>query len=110
MLAGDSPQESEEGMIVISLEFWILALVLVLALPAGVWAAELAELKALAERLYQQGRYEAAIPLVQQALALARQQFGEDHPATAKAYNNLAILYQAMGRNAAAEPLSRKAL
>jgi tetratricopeptide (TPR) repeat protein len=51
------------------------------------------------------GRYEAALPLYEQALEIRKAELGERHPSTATGLNNLAELYRAMGRYAAAEPL-----
>ncbi|TRV63677.1 MAG: CHAT domain-containing protein [Microcystis panniformis Mp_MB_F_20051200_S9] len=44
--------------------------------------------------LYQsQGRYSEAEPLYKQALAISKQQLGDNHPDTATSLNNLALLY-----------------
>ena len=43
--------------------------------------------------LYQQGRYEQAIPVARELLQKVKAQYGENHPKTATAYNNLAELY-----------------
>ena len=60
--------------------------------------------------LYNQGRYGEAEPLYQQALAIMREQLGEQHPHTATSLNNLAVLYKAQGRYDEAEPLYQQAL
>ncbi len=60
--------------------------------------------------LYQQGRYAEAIEVAEEALKVARESFGPDHPDVATTLNNLAMLYYAQGRYAEAEPLSQRAL
>jgi CHAT domain-containing protein len=61
--------------------------------------------------LYQsQGRYSEAEPLYKQALAIRKQQLGDNHPDTATSLNNLAALYQSQGRYSEAEPLYKQAL
>jgi len=84
--------------------------------PSELSAEETAELEE-AERLhqqiiqlYQQGQYQAAIPLAQQALAIRERLLGTDHPAVATSLNNLASLYQDMGNYVAAEPLYQRSL
>nr|WP_187329212.1 CHAT domain-containing tetratricopeptide repeat protein [Halomicronema hongdechloris] len=60
--------------------------------------------------LYQAGRYQEAIPLAEEALAIRRQQLGERHPDVAASLNNLAALYEAQGRYGEAEPLYQESL
>jgi tetratricopeptide (TPR) repeat protein len=60
--------------------------------------------------LYQRAQYPQAEPLYQQALAIAEQQLGPEHPHTAGSLNNLAELYRAQGKYAEAEPLLKRAL
>jgi tetratricopeptide (TPR) repeat protein len=76
-------------------------------------AAELQEVEQLNQQgfqLYQQGQYEAAIPLAQRALEIRERLFGADHPDVATSLNNLAVLYHAQGRYSAAEPLYQRSL
>ncbi|TRV53305.1 MAG: tetratricopeptide repeat protein [Microcystis panniformis Mp_MB_F_20080800_S26D] len=61
-------------------------------------------------QLYQQGKYNEAIPLAEQALAIIKQQLGDNHPLTAQSLNNLALLYDSQGRYSEAEPLYKEAL
>jgi CHAT domain-containing protein len=49
-------------------------------------------------------------PLLQKALDIRRQVLGEDHPDTARSYNNLAMNLHAQGKYAEAGPLLQKAL
>ncbi|GCA91701.1 putative O-linked N-acetylglucosamine transferase, SPINDLY family [Microcystis aeruginosa 11-30S32] len=74
---------------------------------------KLAEAERLTQQviqLYQQGKYNEAIPLAEQALAIIKQQLGDNHPLTAQSLNNLAGLYRVQGRYSEAEPLYKEAL
>uniref|UniRef100_UPI0035D42D43 CHAT domain-containing tetratricopeptide repeat protein n=2 Tax=Microcystis aeruginosa TaxID=1126 RepID=UPI0035D42D43 len=74
---------------------------------------KLAEAERLTQQviqLYQQGKYNEAIPLAEQALAIRKQQLGDNHPDTAASLNNLAGLYLSQGRYSEAEPLLKQAL
>lgn len=62
------------------------------------------------DELYRAGRFSEALPLAEEALRLAEQRSGPQHPDVASRLNDLAILYRAMGRYAEAEPLYRRAL
>jgi tetratricopeptide (TPR) repeat protein len=72
----------------------------------------LAEARQLNEEvgaLFQRGRYQQAVPLVQESLAIHKQALGERHPDYAATLNSLAVLYQYQGDYAKAEPLFRQA-
>ena len=56
------------------------------------------------------GDYAKAEPLYQRALKIFEKALGPDHPDTATALTNLAVLYRAMGDYAKAEPLYQRAL
>ncbi|MFM6511617.1 MAG: tetratricopeptide repeat protein [Microcystis panniformis] len=74
---------------------------------------KLAEAERLTQQviqLYQQGKYNEAIPLAEQALTIRKQQLGDNHPLTAQSLNNLALLYYSQGRYSEAEPLYKEAL
>jgi tetratricopeptide (TPR) repeat protein len=60
--------------------------------------------------LYGQARYDEAIPLAQQALAIRKKVLGSEHPDTAISVTNVAAMYQAMGAYVEAEPLYQQAL
>jgi tetratricopeptide (TPR) repeat protein len=60
--------------------------------------------------LFQQGRYEDAIPLAQKAADLVEKTFGPEHPNLAFCLNNLAKLYRSLGDYAKAEPLYQRSL
>ncbi len=68
------------------------------------------QLDAQIAELYRQGRYEESIPLAQRALEIAENALGTEHPRTAVALNNLALLYCETGAYAKAEPLYQRAL
>ena len=83
-----------------------LALAQTAADPGERWQA----LNARVVQAYQAGDYASGSRLAEQAYELARETFGERHPATLGSLNNLAFLYQAQGRYGEAEPLYRQAL
>ena len=88
---------------------------LVLLCTGGAVAEDdaLGRAEALANRgseLEQQGRYDDAIPLTSDALAIREKMLGSDHPDVAKSLNNLAALYVEKGRFAEAEPLYQRSL
>ena len=56
------------------------------------------------------GKYAAAEPYAHKALALGEIELGRNHPDVAKSLNNLAELYQHLGRNNEAEPLYKRSL
>ncbi|AUX41105.1 hypothetical protein SOCE26_025100 [Sorangium cellulosum] len=60
--------------------------------------------------LYDQGRFDAAIPLAQRALAIREKALGREHPQVATSLHDLAGLYLAKGDHARAEPLYLRAL
>ncbi|MEN3336130.1 MAG: hypothetical protein V7641_5495 [Blastocatellia bacterium] len=61
-------------------------------------------------QLYGAGKYDAALPLAERALAINEKVLGAGHPDTAEPLNNLALLYQAKGDYAKAEPFLIRAL
>ncbi|WP_437667284.1 tetratricopeptide repeat protein [Sorangium sp. So ce1182] len=60
--------------------------------------------------LYDQGHFDAAIPLVERALGIQEKVLGSEHPLVARSLNDLAALYAAKGDHARAEPLYQRAL
>jgi tetratricopeptide (TPR) repeat protein len=60
--------------------------------------------------LWSQRRYGEAQPLFEKALALRRAVLGEDHPATAESYYNVAGNLNTQGKYAEADPSFRRAL
>jgi tetratricopeptide (TPR) repeat protein len=59
---------------------------------------------------YQRGRYEDAIPLAKEVIAILEKVRGPDHPDVAAMLNTLAELYTLQGRYAEAEPLYERSL
>ena len=55
--------------------------------------------------LYQNKKYAEAIELGTKALNMGKQKLGPNHPKTATAVNNLALLYDRVGDQNRAEPL-----
>ena len=87
----------------------ILALFFLLPVSAsagGGWV----DLNSQVVSLYRSGAYEKALPLAQEALNLAESDYGTDHPYFATSLNNLASLYQTLGRFEEAGRLHRQAL
>ena len=63
-----------------------------------------------ANELFDEGRYQEAIPFAKEALRLSEREFGPDDSTTGSTLNNLAFLYRAQGRYAEAEPLYKRSL
>ena len=73
----------------------------------------LAEAKRLTQQaveLYQQGKYNEAIPLAEKALITRKKVLGENHIDTAESLDNLARFYESQGRYSEAEPLYKQVL
>src|SRR6516225_8483646 len=60
--------------------------------------------------LHGQGKYKDAATIAEKALALAESSLGPEHPDTLTLVNNVAALYNLLGRLTEAEPLYRRAL
>jgi tetratricopeptide (TPR) repeat protein len=60
--------------------------------------------------LRNRGQYQAAEPLLRDALAIGEKQYGVDHPDTYYLLGNLAVLYRNRGKFEEAEPLNQRAL
>lgn len=63
-----------------------------------------------AVRLYKQGKYSEAEPILIQALEMRQASLGLEHPDTATSVNNLAMLYEKQGRHKESLPLLERAL
>ncbi len=61
-------------------------------------------------QLYEQGKYDEAIPLAERVLEMRQKLLGTEHPDVALSLNNLAFLYFSQGRYNQAEPLLIQAL
>jgi len=68
------------------------------------------ELNHKVRELHKQGQYSEATNVAKEALKVAENTFGPDHPRTATSLNNLGEVYRAQGRYAEAEPLYKRAL
>lgn len=92
----------------------LLAVIAVLSLwavfPVEAQEAEWKRLVQETQSLYGQGRYAPAMVSAKEALRVAENTFGPDHPDVAVSLSNLAELYRSQGRYAETEPLYRRAL
>ncbi|BBD57794.1 peptidase-like protein [Nostoc sp. HK-01] len=68
------------------------------------------ELSQQVDKLYQEGKYSAAIPLAERVLAIREKVLGKEHPDVATSLNNLAYLYSAQGKYQQAETVYLRAL
>ncbi len=59
---------------------------------------------------FEQGRYQQAVTLFEQSLAICEKVLGTEHPHVATALNNLANSYAAQGNYASATPLHERSL
>ena len=73
-------------------------------------ATDLGDTISQVQALYDQGRYQEAVPLVEKTVRRVRWEFGSNHPTFAAHLNNLAALYVMQGRVTEAEPLFEQAL
>ncbi len=95
------------------LKKFILCLLLMLALPAGLSAADRDEIRNLDKQyndLLASGHYKEAEPIAKQMLAIAERDFADKPQIIAVFLNNLANLFCFQDRYAEAEPLYKKAL
>ena len=60
--------------------------------------------------LFEQGRYDHAVPFAEETVRLSEQEFGAEHPTTATLIDNLARLHRLQGRLDTAENLYRRGL
>lgn len=60
--------------------------------------------------LFEQGRYDDAVPFAEESVRLSEQEFGAEHPTTATLIDNLARLHRLQGRLEVAESLYRRGL
>ena len=61
-------------------------------------------------KLYNEGRYQEAIPLAERSLAIVEKALGPEDRRVAISLNNLGLLYQATGEYSRAEPLLQRSL
>ena len=60
--------------------------------------------------MVSKGKVDQAEPLFRRSLAIHEKALGPDHPDTAAALNNLAVLYDEQGKYGKAEPLYQRSL
>ena len=60
--------------------------------------------------LFRQGQYDRAFVVATEALKVAEQSMGSNHPIVATSLENLGRIYETQGRPAQAEPLYKRAL
>jgi tetratricopeptide (TPR) repeat protein len=89
---------------------WMALLIIACATTSQDQQELLKDLSAEYGQLLRQGRYAEAEDVARETLIVTEQNFGPDHPATARSLNNLAVVYQARGKYAEAEPLYRQSL
>ena len=88
-------------------------LVSLFCLPGLSMGQSLDEAKRLNQQivqLYNQGRYQEAIPIAKRALAIYEKALGKEHPSVATSLGKLAELYYSLGDYGKAEPLHKRAL
>mgnify|MGYP001076611297 CR=1 FL=1 len=86
-----------------ALVFVCAALLLAWPVSAIALSDDVSALLERVEALYDQGKYEEAIPLAERTLSL-------DHPSVATGFNNLAEFYRIQGRYIDAELLYERAV
>ena len=94
---------------------WQLVLWLMLLGGSRAWGqattlSTLSELNRKVAQMTGAGKYQEALPVAQRALTLAKRQPNKHPQVYAETLNNLAMLYENMGRYAEAEPLYKQAL
>ena len=93
--------------------FRVLSVVIAIVLGCQAVSAQPDELDALEARiniLNRSAKYAEAIPLAERFLALAKDRHGEQHSKYATGLNDLALLYERLGRYGEAEPLAARSL
>jgi CHAT domain-containing protein/Tfp pilus assembly protein PilF len=93
----------------------ILLISIALAAPGTTLAQDSAaenarQLYKQAMELYNAGRYNEAVPLVERAIAISTSALGPEHSDVALSLNGLGLIYEAKGDYARAEPLYQRAL
>ena len=90
----------------------IFTMVLVLSFSSSVYAQEVLweKLNGKAKTLFKQKRYPDALSVAEEALKVAEDTFGPDHPKVAISLNYIAELYVMKGTYAEIEPLYKRAL
>lgn len=71
---------------------------------------EAEQLHQQAVHLYQEGKYQESLPLLQRALSICERALGPEHASTAASLNDLGMLYLTLGQYDKALPLFQRAL
>ena len=103
------------GIIILGMKRLILSLSAVLlglawSIPTLAQGIEWKTLNSQITSLYRQGNYDRAMTVAREALRIAEQAGGPNHPLVALSLNNLALLYKTQGEYTQAEPLYQRAL
>ena len=88
----------------------IMTMGLLFTFPVYAQEAMWKELNSKVIKFYQKDQYRNAISAANEALNVAEKTFGPEHPRVATSLNNLALIYKAMGKHAAAEDFYKHAL
>ena len=88
----------------------ILTIALLFTFPVYAQEALWKELNSKVIKFYQEGQYRNAVSAANEALKVAEKTFGQEHSKVATSLNNLALIYKALGKQAAAEDFYKQAL
>ncbi len=95
-------------------KYSVLLAALVFSMASAVFAqgaeSEWSALNKEVTELYRAGKHDQAVAVARQALEVAQNTVGPEHPDMATSLNNLALLYTNQGQYAQAEPLYKRAL
>jgi tetratricopeptide (TPR) repeat protein len=97
-------------MIAIRFAVLVAAAVILFVSPVNSASDSLEDALNSSSALYEQGRFQEAIPYAEKALAMAEEKFGAENVACAALLDNLAALYEAEMLYAKAQPLYSRAL
>jgi len=97
-------------MRILSKVFWMATVLILLPMAGQAQEALLEDLYSQVFQLYEQGRYSEATGIAKEAVKVAEETFGQDHPNVAISLNNLAYLYECQGEHAQSGPLYKRAL
>jgi tetratricopeptide (TPR) repeat protein len=97
-------------MRILSKVFWMAMVLILLPMAGQAQEALLEDLVSQVFELYGQGRYSEATGIAKEAVGVAEETFGQDHPNVAISLNNLAYLYDCQGEYAQSGPLYKRAL
>jgi tetratricopeptide (TPR) repeat protein len=97
-------------MRILSKGFWMAMVLILLSMAGQAQEALLGDLFSQVFELYGQGRYPEATGVAKEAVKVAKETFGQDHPNVGISLNNLAYLYDCQGEYAQSGPLYKRAL